>query len=321
MFCEGAQLEESAAVLDATISALALRSMNYVEQVLSIDCAQDQLIGVLALPERPHPTAVLVVVGGPQYRAGSHRQFVLLARRLASAGYVALRIDVRGMGDSGGAPGGFENLRDDIGAAIDGLLRRVPDLRSVVLWGLCDGASAALLYCHATRDPRVRGLCLANPWVRTQTSLARTHIKHHYTHRLRQRAFWFKLARGKIALKALRELWRNLHLARSGTGAAGHTYQQRMAAAWLQFDGELLLLLSGRDYTAKEFSETVASDTAWAGALQHPHLQMQQLAQADHTFSTESARQQAEALTVEWLDATLSRARPGVGPLREKVST
>lgn len=302
-----------------------MTTMNYVEQVLGIACAGEQLVGVLALPERPHPTAVLVVVGGPQYRAGSHRQFVLLARRLATAGYAALRIDMRGMGDSGGAPGGFENLSEDIGAAIDGLLRRVPQSRNVVLWGLCDGASAALLYCHATRDPRVRGLCLANPWVRTQTSLARTHIKHHYANRLRQRAFWFKLARGKVALKALRGLWRNLHLALAGTdasdAAAGQPYQQRMAAAWRQFDGDLLLLLSERDYTAKEFSETVATDAAWAGALQHPHLQLQHLAQADHTFSAESARQQAEALTVEWLDAARSPARPGVRRLREEAST
>jgi alpha/beta superfamily hydrolase len=46
---------------------------------------------------------VLVIVGGPQYRAGSHRQFTLLARSLAEQGFAVLRFDYRGMGDSTGA--------------------------------------------------------------------------------------------------------------------------------------------------------------------------------------------------------------------------
>ena len=299
--------------------------MNHTEEVLAITCAGDQLTGVLALPEHPHPTAVLIVVGGPQYRVGSHRQFVLLARHLAAAGYAALRFDVRGMGDSSGDPGGFENLSDDIGAAIDALLRRVPQARQVALWGLCDGASAALLYCHETADPRVRALCLVNPWVRTQASLALTRVKHYYRHRLRQRAFWAKLASGKVALNALRGLWRNLLLAKTHGGTTGEQrpvtqdspYQHRMAQAWKDFEGEMLLLLSGRDYTAKEFSETVAGDIAWAGALHHPRLQLHHLAQADHTFSVESARQQAETLTVDWLNVTLQERTPRA--LREEA--
>ena len=44
-------------------------------------------------------TAVLVVVGGPQVRAGSHRHFVQLARHLATHGHAVMRFDVRGMGD------------------------------------------------------------------------------------------------------------------------------------------------------------------------------------------------------------------------------
>ena len=39
---------------------------------------------------------MVIVVGGPQYRAGSHRQFTLLARHIAAAGYPVLRFDARG---------------------------------------------------------------------------------------------------------------------------------------------------------------------------------------------------------------------------------
>ena len=41
---------------------------------------------------------MLIVVGGPQYRAGSHRQFTLLARDVAATGVPTMRFDYRGMG-------------------------------------------------------------------------------------------------------------------------------------------------------------------------------------------------------------------------------
>jgi len=90
--------------------------------------------------ERPSETGVLIVVGGPQYRVGSHRQFVLTARRLAADGYTTLRFDATGMGDALGEPRSFEQLDDDLGSAIDALLASTPALRRVVLLGLCDGA-------------------------------------------------------------------------------------------------------------------------------------------------------------------------------------
>lgn len=52
------------------------------EHALLLPCGQDTLVGVLSLPDAPSNTAVVIVVGGPQYRVGSHRQFVLLARAL-----------------------------------------------------------------------------------------------------------------------------------------------------------------------------------------------------------------------------------------------
>ena len=88
-----------------------------------------------------------------------------------------LRFDVRGMGDSSGTPPGFERIEDDIAAAIDALLAAVPETSGVVLWGLCDGASAALLYLDTTHDTRVVGLGIANPWVRSEVGLARTRVR------------------------------------------------------------------------------------------------------------------------------------------------
>lgn len=278
--------------------------MPYTEQPTQFTCAGDTLVGILTLPPQAPVTGVVIVVGGPQVRAGSHRQFVLLARALADAGVAVLRFDYRGMGDSSGALHTFENASDDIAAAVDQLLQRVPSVGRVVLWGLCDAASAALLYCHDSMDARVTGLCLLNPWVRSDASLAKTQVKHYYTQRLRQKEFWLKLLGGKVARGALAGFVQKLRQANGATTAtntASLSYQQRMAKAWHGFGGRILLILSGDDYVAKEFLEFTQTDPAWQGWQHHPGLSRQDLCDADHTFSNANARRQVEVLTQTWL--------------------
>lgn len=289
--------------------------MNYIEETALFACEGDTLLGILARPETPAETGVLVVVGGPQYRVGSHRQFLLLSRTLAAAGYPVLRFDYRGMGDSEGAQRDFQAVNADIAAAMDVLHERVPSVTRVVLWGLCDGASAALLYCHATQDTRVSSLCLLNPWVRSETSLARTQLKHYYLQRAMRKEFWRKLFRGGVALEALAGLARNVRVAFSsatdaGAGASGampsaeflQPFQHRMAAAWSAFHGGIFLLLSGDDYTAKEFLEYASKDAVWKNALAHPHLVCHDLPGADHTFSSPVASAVVAELTLGWLE-------------------
>ena len=260
--------------------------MNFTEQASLSSCAGETLAGILALPDVPLDTGVVIIVGGPQYRAGSHRQFVLLSRALAAAGHGVLRFDYRGMGDSTGDLQNFETVNADIAVAIDTLQAGVPGLRNVVLWGLCDGASAALLYCQATQDLRVGGLCLLNPWVRSPASLAKTHVKHYYAERLRQKEFWVKLLSGRVAWRALAGLAQNLRAAmRKPPEAITSAFQDRMAIALKSFAGPILLFLSGDDYTAKEFLEHARSNRFWAGALEKNALVQHLEPGADHTLS------------------------------------
>jgi exosortase A-associated hydrolase 1 len=292
--------------------------MNHAEEALVFRCAEENLLGILSVPKESAETGVVVVVGGPQYRAGSHRQFVLLARALAAAGHAVLRFDYRGMGDSSGPIRDFLGVSSDIAAAIDAMQQRLPALRQVVLWGLCDGASAALLYCHEKRDRRVAGLCLLNPWVRSEASLARTQVKHYYAQRLMQLDFWQKLLSGKVAFDALGGLLRNLRLSTRGSAgddkASGTVaFQQRMALAWQQFPGSILLLLSADDYTAKEFVEYAQTDSLWAAALRAEKVIRHDLVGADHTFSDPAARASVENLTADWLGTHISSTRNSAG--------
>ena len=284
--------------------------MNYSEESALFNCEGDALLGILASPEMPAETGVVVIVGGPQYRVGSHRQFVLLSRALAAAGCAVLRFDYRGMGDSTGTQRAFETVNADIAAAIGVLQQRLPSIKQVILWGLCDGASAALLYSHETHDPRVSGLCLLNPWVRSETSLARTQVKHYYTQRLMQKEFWLKLLTGGVGPGALSGFVQKIRLSVSGSGKvakAEQPFQQRMGAAWQTFSGKILLLLSGEDYTAKEFLEYAGQDAAWKAALTHPRLTRHDVHGADHTFSSALSRSEAEDLTVNWVCTNFAR--------------
>ena len=293
--------------------------MNYREVTTTFSCQGERLVGIVAQPDEPGSTGVVVIVGGPQYRAGSHRQFVLLSRALAANGVAVLRFDYRGMGDSEGNLRDFEAVNQDVGAAIEALQAAVPQVEQVALWGLCDGASAALLYCGETADSRVVGLCLLNPWVRSEASLARTQVKHYYAQRLLQREFWLKLMRGGVAWKALTGLSSNVRVALAGAPRSGRNaldanfsdrgetpFQSRMAQSWNAFGGSICLILSGDDYTAKEFLEYLRREETWRRALNHPRLERQDLASADHTFSGRSDRLHVESLTNGWLSATFT---------------
>ena len=190
--------------------------MHFTEEALIFDCAGDSLVGVLAVPERVERTGALIVVGGPQYRVGSHRQFVRLARRLADAGVACLRFDYRGMGDASGAQRSFASVEADIAAAMQAFATALPQVDQIVLWGLCDGASAACL--SLANEPKFAGAVLLNPWVRTEAGHAKTMLRHYYLRRIVDGRFWRKLLRGEFAfgssLRALKSTLARASLAR-----------------------------------------------------------------------------------------------------------
>lgn len=263
--------------------------------------------GLLAEPAPGRPRSrigMVVLVGGPQYRVGAHRHFVQMARRVAAAGVPVLRFDHRGIGDALAPLQGFENLDADVQAGIDALLQACPDLEGVVLWGLCDAASAALLYQARRNDARVRGLALLNPWVRSPQGQAQARVKHYYAQRLRSPEFWRKLLGGGVGLKALRGWLQARRDARAaGPATRQDPFQQTMAAGWQGFAGPILVQLSGRDQTAREFEDVAAVFPVWGDWRAHPRLQRQHYPLADHTLSEIAQQAQADADLLAWLQA------------------
>lgn len=271
------------------------------EQAIRFECEGQPLIGILHLPAQAGSRAVVIVTGGPQYRVGSHRQFVLLARHLAQHGIVVMRFDYRGMGDSHGEPRSFLAISDDLRAAIEFLLAQVPSIQDVVLWGLCDGATAAGLY--AAEDARIRGLILLNPWVQTTQGTARTTLRHYYAKRLTERDFWRKLAGRRLEWGAVAQgIAKNFSKAIGPQASENHTsLPMQLHRALSVFQGRILVILSGDDFTAREFAALQSQYRQWRELMSQARVRQAALPQANHTFATARWRDEVAVMCTEWL--------------------
>ncbi|MEH6648945.1 MAG: hydrolase 1, exosortase A system-associated [Motiliproteus sp.] len=262
------------------------------EEAVVVEIQGGQLTGIVHQGDKRVKTGVLIVVGGPQYRVGSHRQFVHLARFLAAQGVPVMRFDNTGMGDSSGQKCSFDRLDTDLSAAIDSFMSTVATLEQVVLWGLCDGASAAMMYGH--QDHRVRGLVLVNPWMENSQAKAHARVSQYYVKRFINIDFWKKLIKGEARiLNSLQEFFCTLKgvfypkkSASKETVASTQPYQQRMLHGLQSYSGKVLFVLSGNDLTAKEFNLQMAGDSHWAKVIESELVSFEHNTDADHTFSS-----------------------------------
>lgn len=143
-----------------------------------------------------------MVTGGTQTRTGSHRMFERLAASLAAAGHPCFRFDRRGVGDSEGADPGFRGAREDLSFAAAAFKSQLPQLRRVVGFGLCDGATSLMLFGG---EAGLDGLILANPWlVEAEAGMPpATAIRRRYRERLMSREGWRRLLTGRVSFRKL----------------------------------------------------------------------------------------------------------------------
>ncbi len=173
-----------------------------MRRLIAFPCGDATLAGSLDVGEGA-AQGVLLVVGGSQTRIGSHRMYERLARGLADKGYACFRFDRRGVGDSAGEDPGFRGSGPDLKAAVDAFRKEVPALKSMVGFGLCDGASAIALYGD---EAGLDGLILANPWLVEveEGAPAPAAVRAHYRKRLLSREGWKRLLTGAVNF---RKLW------------------------------------------------------------------------------------------------------------------
>ena len=135
-------------------------------------------------------------------------------------------------------------------------------------------------------------------------------IKHYYRERLFSGGFWKKILSGRFDYRAAASsLVRMIRAAcgggkvstAPGTVAAPASLPERMLAGWSGFKGKVLLVLSGTDLTAKEFTDMAASSDEWRRQLDGPRVTRHTLTHADHTFSRREWRDQVANWTSIWV--------------------
>lgn len=280
----------------------------YVQKGVVFESAGNRLVGIATIPEQNSSLAVLILVGGPQYRVGSHRQYTLLARHLAKANIGSLRFDFTGTGDSEGEQRPFFETGTDISAAVDAMTSMFAADTRIAIWGLCDGASAALLYAH--RDARIESLVLLNPWVSDGIDYSpEVKLTHYYAPLFRGSDSWRRLLTGNIRIKPVLKdisaavgarLRKTFGLLKPGRGQ-GSSFVVAMMDGLDRFSGRSLILLSGQDMTAQEFVQLVKTDAEWNKLVSADRISVHHMPEADHTFSKSSWEEEMQALTRDWL--------------------
>jgi exosortase A-associated hydrolase 1 len=169
-----------------------------MRRLLSFDCEGSALGG--SLDSAAGETGLLLVTGGTQTRVGSHRMYERLAAALAEAGWPCFRYDRRGVGDSEGEDPDFRDSGPDLAAAAAAFRREQPQLRRLVGFGLCDGASTLALHGKAAG---LEGYILVNPWfVEAEAGEpAAAAIKSRYKEQLLSVGGWKRLLSGSISYR------------------------------------------------------------------------------------------------------------------------
>jgi pimeloyl-ACP methyl ester carboxylesterase len=154
--------------------------------------------------------AVILLNPGADFHIGANRMHVSLARRWARRGYIVLRMDLAGLGDSGKRPGQPDNevfspaALTDVGAAIE-FVRTRYGASDITLGGLCSGAYHSLRAAVAALP--VNRILLINPenyfWQEgmTLSDLQLADVVRNpsvYLTRVRSAAAWLRLLSGNV---------------------------------------------------------------------------------------------------------------------------
>lgn len=242
---------------------------------------------------------LLMVTGGTELRAGAHSGMARLAAAVAGAGFPVFRFDRRGVGDSDGVDGGFRGSGPDIAAAAARFRALRPDLRGLVGFGLCDGATALALD-HASA--RIDALALANPWlVEAEADLPPpAAVARRYRQRLCSVDGWRRVLTGKVDIAKLLRGVRSLTRPRDAHLAAA------VAASLERGRAPLSVILAARDATAIAF-EQEWKRSSFARVRARPDTRLVRVDSCSHSFASGDDHRRLAAFCIDALAREAAR--------------
>ncbi len=286
--------------------------------------------------------AVLMVSGGAQVRAGSHRMQQQLATGLQQQHISSLRFDFPGFGDAQGQPADFLQNALWLPVVLLQAQQSQPQIKHWVMFGLCDGASAILLNKQLLQQSV--GLILLNPWCRAAHNHARTMVRYYYWQRLWTAEFWKKLLSGNSQplqslqqflhfwwqaqgnkqtqqnsepaepdLKAQTKQKRSLNssIANHPPTSSTDDFLSALLHNWSEYKKPVLLALSSDDLTAQECASLLTQLPRRQQHAIHLHTTCHTLQNANHTCSETTHFLQLQLTIHDWLAQYLPTKNSG----------
>jgi len=284
--------------------------------------ASKSLVGVVSDPadngsSRP---AVILLNSGIIHRIGPNRLYVTLARRLARAGFVTLRFDSSGIGDSVSRRDHVPFQRSSVLETQDAMeyLAATRGVSRFLLAGICTGAVVA--YHTSRADERVLGAVLINGQGYIPESeeaihayLATRQRRSYYLGRaLYNLQSWRKLATGRVGY---RDILGALGFRREGRRRAKDvpTSKAREVAGGFRSLAdrrtEMLFLYSGGDPGIEELDLILEGRVAELSARET--VQYRVIEKADHMFTALASQEEFLRSTVGWLQEVAAKNQLG----------
>jgi pimeloyl-ACP methyl ester carboxylesterase len=252
--------------------------------------------------------AIVILNTGIIHRVGHQRKFVILARELAARGYLVVRFDFSGIGDSerrGDDLPALEGCLEDIRVILDWLEASRGD-RRVILLGLCAGADHAIIY--AGSDPRVVGAALLDPTIPP----TRRYYLHYILHRLTRPRSWLSFITGNGRLFAI--IRKRLLKPKDGEEIVTadpedervRVFLKGVYARAIESNVQLLCVLTGAADTRQSSYREQIFD-AFPELELSPLLRAEFFEDSDHLFLFEHNRKRLHAIIIDWIETAKFR--------------
>jgi pimeloyl-ACP methyl ester carboxylesterase len=256
-----------------------------------------------------HP-AVILLNSGIIHRVGPNRLYVELARRLAGLGFLVLRFDLSGIGDSQPRQDNVPFAKSSIQETHDAMdyLATTHGASRFILGGICLGA---VVSCQtALGDHRVVGTLLINGQGYIPESEQEVHAiianrknrRYYLTKALYSPHSWLAFVKGHAdfrsllrALKATRRPTRD-----SGGGKIGRVREEFEALA--DRGTSLLFLYSEGDQGIDELDLIMGSKLG--GFRAQPNVVYRIVERSDHMFTALAKQQELLRASCEWIEVT-----------------
>jgi hypothetical protein len=266
--------------------------------------SHEHLIGVVSTPENSFTEggrpAVLLLNSGLLHRIGPYRLNVDLGRILASDGYLNMRFDLSGIGDSQFTPEKSyyaASVICDIQNAMDFMQKHYKSERFVLI-GNCSGASNAEM--SALADKRITGLVLMDGFaIRTFGFYFRVFIKY-----LKNPFRFFRML-GKIINSQITKIFMKSEKEPQKTSMFSNSQPKRAQLAsemrlLVERGVAILCIYSGglpSWYSYPTQFLDMFKDVDFQGMLQLEHFK-----NADHLYTAYSERRKLIECTRQWLN-------------------